>query len=69
MNMMKDELEKIYNNIAECVKICSKRSWYQYNEKCIKLFFGLEKRNALCRTIKMLDSGKEITTPHEISLI
>ena len=38
-------------------------------EKSTKFFYGLEKRNTLCRTIKtLLDDGKEITTPSEISL-
>ena len=38
-------------------------------EKSTKSFYGLEKRNALCRTIKtLLDHGKETTTPSEISL-
>ena len=65
----KNELEKIYCNIAEVVKNRSKCSWYKYGEKSTKVFYGLEKRNALCVTIKtLLDDYKEITTPSEISL-
>ena len=65
----KNEIEKIYDNIAEGEKICNKCSWYQYGEKSTKFFYGLEKRNALCGTIEtLLDDYKEITTPSEISL-
>ena len=65
----KNELEKIYDNIAEGSKILSKCSWYQYGEKSTKFFYGLEKKNALHGTIKtLLEDGKEITTPSEISL-
>ena len=56
----KNGLDKIYDNIAECVKIRSKCSWYQYGGKSTKFFYGLEKRNALCGTIKtLLDVGKK----------
>ena len=65
----KKELEKIYDNIAEGVKIRSKCSWYQYGKKSTKFFYGLEKKNALRGTIKtFLEDGKEIITPSEISL-
>ena len=65
----KNELEKMYDNIAEGVKIRSKCSWYQYGEKSTKFFYGLEKENALRGSIKtLLYEGKEITTPPEISL-
>ena len=51
------------------MKIRSKCSWYQYGEKSKKFFYGLEKKNALHGTIKtLLEDGKEITTPSEISL-
>ena len=64
----KNELEKIYDNIAEGVKIHSKCSWYQYGKKSTKFLYGLEKKNALRGTIKtLLEDGKEITTPSEIS--
>ena len=65
----KNKLEKTYGNIAEGVKLRSKCSWYQRGEKSIKFFYALEKRNALCGTIKtLLDDYKEITTPSEIRL-
>ena len=65
----KNKLEKIYDNIAESVKIPSKYSWYQYGEKSTKFFYGLEKKNTSRETIKtFLEDSKEITTPPEISL-
>ena len=68
-NKTRNEIEKMYDNIAEVAKICSKCSWYQYGEKSTKCFCGLEKRNVLRGTIKtLLDDKKEITTPSEISL-
>ena len=58
----RSELEKIYDEIAEGVKICSKSSWYQYGEKSTKFFYGLEKKNIICGTIKTFtNDGKEIT--------
>ena len=51
------------------MKICSKCSWYQYGEKSTKFFYGLEKKNALRGIIKtLLEDGKEMATPSEISL-
>ena len=65
----KSNLKKIYDNIADGAEIRSKCSWYQYGEKSTKFFYGLEKRYALCGTIKtLLDYRKEITTPSEITL-
>ena len=62
----RSELEKIYDKTAEGVKIRSKCSWYQYSEK---IFYGLEKKNAICGTIKtLINYGKEITMPNEIKL-
>ena len=61
----RSELEKIYDKTAG-VKIRSKCSWYQYSEK---IFYGLEKKNAICGTIKtLINYGKEITMPNEIKL-
>ena len=37
----RNELEKIYDNVAEGVKIGSKCSWYRYGENSTKLFYGL----------------------------
>ena len=65
----KNKLEKIYDNIAESVKIRSKCFWYKYGEKSVKFFCGWEKKNALRGAIKtLLEDGKEITALSEISL-
>ena len=57
----KNKHEKIYDNIAEGGKIRSKCSWYQYGKKSKKCFYGLEKRNALCETIKtFLENGNDL---------
>lgn len=56
-NKAKNKLEKIYDNIADNVKTRSKCSWCQYSKKICKIFYGLEKRIALCGTIKTLDHG------------
>ena len=63
------KLEKIYDKIAKGVKIRSKCSWYRYGEKSTKFFYGQEKKNAICETIKTLISdGKQITRPNEINI-
>lgn len=55
-------------SIVEGVKTRSKSFWYLYSEKFTKFFYGLEKRNAICGTIKkLLNDGKEITTLSGIS--
>ena len=41
----KNELESIYNFIAEGIILRSKASWYEHGEKSSKYFFNLEKRN------------------------
>ena len=71
MNTIKQRatFKKICDNIAESAKICSKCSWYRQGEKSTKFLYGLEITNALRETIeKLLDGGKETTTPSEISL-
>ena len=42
----KTDLDGIYGNIAEGVKIRSKCQWYEENEKSIKYFLNLEKKHA-----------------------
>ena len=39
----KNELESIYNFIAEGIILCSKASWYEHGEKSSKYFLNLEK--------------------------
>ena len=41
----KADLNEIYDNIAEGVKIRSKFHWYEENEKSIRYFLNLEKKN------------------------
>ena len=41
----KNELESIYNFIAERIILRSKASWYEHGEKSSKYFLNLEKRN------------------------
>ena len=66
----RSKLEKIYDKIAEGVKIRSKCSWYQYGEKSTKFFYTLEKKDTICGTIKtVINYGKEITMLNEINLI
>ena len=41
----KNELESIYNFIAEGIILRSKASWYEHGKKSSKYFLNLEKRN------------------------
>ena len=43
----KVDLDEIYDNIAEGVKIRSKCQWYEEIEKSTKYFLNLEKRKAI----------------------
>ena len=45
-NDCKLELEKIYDDIAEGIKIRSKCDWYEFGEKSSKYFLNLEKSRA-----------------------
>ena len=47
----RSELKKIYDKVAEGVKIRSKCFLYHYGEKSTSFFSGLEKKNAICETI------------------
>ena len=42
----KPDLDKIYGNIAEGVKIRRKCQWYEKNEKSTKYFLNIEKKHA-----------------------
>ena len=39
-----DDLEKLYDEIAEGIRIRSKCDWYEFGEKSTKDFLNLEKR-------------------------
>ena len=65
----RSELEKIYDKIPKGVRIRSKCYWHQYGEKSTKFFYGLEKKKAICGTIKsLINDGKQIAMPNEIKL-
>ena len=65
----RSELKKIYDKIAEGVKVRSKCSWYQYGEKFTNFFYGQKKKYTICGTIKtLINDGKEITMSNEINL-
>ena len=65
----KTELEHIYDNIAEGIRIRSKCNWYEYGEKSSKYFLSLEKRNAKKSIITKLlvSEDKEIDCPMKIT--
>ena len=61
-NSVKNELDKIYDHIAEGIRIRSKCDWYEQSEKSTKVFFNLEKQRGFQNTIKKLVIyDKEIT--------
>ena len=64
----KNELESIYNFIAEGIILRSKASWYKHGEKSSKYFLNLEKRNkAKSHLRKIINSdGHEVCDETEI---
>ena len=63
-----NELESIYNFIAEGIILRSKASWYEHGEKSSKYFLNLEKRNeATSHLRKIINSnGHELCDETEI---
>ena len=55
----KADLDKIYDNIAEEVKIRSKCQWFEENEKSRKYFLNLEKQHAEKSIVRRLVSDKK----------
>ena len=51
---VKNELDKIYDHIAEVIRIRSKSDWYEPGEKSTKFFLNLEKQRRSQNTIKKL---------------
>ena len=49
---VKNELNEIYDHIAEATRIRSKCDWYEYDEKSTKYFLNLEKQRGSQNTIK-----------------
>ena len=67
-NKCKNELEEIYDNIAQGVKVRSKISWYEEGGKSSKCFLNLEKTKAVQGIIKKLEiRNNEISDPNEIN--
>ena len=60
----KADLDKIYNNISEGVKIRSKCQWCEENEKSTKYFLNLEKKHAEKSTIRRLVTDKKDLIKH-----
>ena len=59
---LKNDLELIYDHVAEGVKLRSKCDWYEQGEKSTKLFSNLEKqRGNQSRIRKLTVNEKEIT--------
>ena len=59
---VKNELDKIYDHIAEGTGIRSKCDWYEHGEKSKKYFLNLEKQRGSQNTMKKLVvDNKEIT--------
>ena len=51
----KNQLEVIYDDIAEGIKVRGKCQWYEKGEKSIKFFLNLEKTKAAQGTVKKLE--------------
>ena len=59
---VKNELNEIYDHIAEGIRIRSKCDWYEQSEKSTKFFLNLEKQRGSQNTIKKLvTDDKKIT--------
>ena len=52
----KNELETIYDPIADGIRIRSKCKWYEHGEKSTKFFLDLEKKQSLNKTSQKLMS-------------
>ena len=64
----KNQLEEIYDDIAEGIKVRSKCQWYEEGEKSTRFFLNIEKTKATEGTVKKLDiNNKEIDNPVEIN--
>ena len=51
-NNYKNELETIYDHIADGIKIRSKCEWYEHGEKSTKFFLNLEKKQVVQNQIR-----------------
>ena len=63
----KQDLEEIYDDIAEGIWIRSRCQWYKEGEKSSKFFLNREKSNGTqSQTRKIIVNDQEITNPHKI---
>ena len=66
----KQELDRIYDHIADGCILCSKARWYEEGEKASQ-YLSLEKRNKVKSCFRRLrnpsDSDKDISDPRKIS--
>ena len=61
-NAYRGEINEIYDEISNGIKIMSKYDWYEFGEKSNKFFLALEKRRATKNIIqKVLSNEQEIT--------
>ena len=64
----KNKLDKVYDDIAEGIKVRSECQRYEKDEKSIKFFLNLEKTKGTQGTVKKLEiNNKEIDNPVEIN--
>ena len=60
----KADLDEIYDNIAEGIKIRSKCQWYEESEKSTKYFLNLEIKQAEKSTTRRLVADKNDLVKH-----
>ena len=64
----KNQLEEVYDDIAEGIKIRSKCHWYELGEKSTKFFLNLEKTKTMQGFVKKWEiDSKEIDNSVEIN--
>ena len=67
-NIQKEELNMIYDEISNGIKIRSQCNWFEFGEKSNKFFLNLEKKRGSKNTIRKIISEKEeITDLQEIN--
>ena len=67
LNVMKEKLEKLYEEKFEGIIVRSRARWHEHGEKNSKYLFNLEKRNHVKKHIRKLRLSGVITTdPFEI---
>ena len=67
LNVVKEKLEKLYDEKIEGIIVRSRARWHEHGEKNSKYFFNLEKRNHVKKHIRKLRLSDVITTdPFEI---